>query len=265
MFENITVVAIHGNGGAESMIPSLNKSANALPGSQKLLITDKLLNTDIPQKLVYRSFGYPEYSQFVIYCLHEYIDTDYCLIVQDDGWVLNGFNWREEWLSYDYIGGATHAALEGDQFAIWYEWERLFKQPLVVQNGGFSLRSKRFLEAPSRYGITMRPLQDPMMNNEDVQLCCFLRPALESVGMKFAPLEESVLFSFEHLSPNLHKDVDLKKVFGHHGRFRKLVSNNQMKWLMPDEMMKNIVKEQDIFDLFVHYNYEIDRSSDVSH
>jgi len=260
MYENITVVAIHGNGGGESLIPALNKSADALPGSKRLLITDTKLYTEIPHKYVYRPFGYQEYSHFVVYCLHQYIDTDYCLIVQDDGWVLNADNWKDSWLKYDYIGGATHAALEGDQFAIWYHWEHLFKNPLVVQNGGFSLRSRRFLRAPSLYGITMRILDDPMMNNEDIQLCCFMRPALESVGVKFAPLEESVLFSFEHLSPNLHKDVDLKKVFGHHSRFRKLTGDNQMKWLMPDDLFKQIPREDEVLDLFKHYNYEIERA-----
>jgi hypothetical protein len=40
-----------------------------------------------------------------------------------------------------------------------------------------------------------------------------MRPALEKVGMKFAPESESKLFSFEHLHPEVHKDIDLKHVF----------------------------------------------------
>lgn len=260
-FKDITVVAIHGNGGIESMIPALERTAAGLPGCQKLLITNELVTTDIPQELVFQPIGYAGYSHFMVYCLHTYIKTEYALIVQDDGWALNADNWRDEWFNYDYIGGLTHAALDGNELRWGYQWAEMpnAKDMLVVQNGGFSLRSKEFLEAPSTYGITMIPQEMAELNNEDIQLCCMMRPSLEKVGMKFAPWEEAMLFSVEHLSPVLHKDLDLKKLFGHHSRFRRLQKDGSVKLHYTDEQIDMIPWEDRFIELLQHYGYSICR------
>lgn len=36
--------------------------------------------------------------------LNKYIETDYVLIVQYDGFILNPKAWMDEFLEYDYIG-----------------------------------------------------------------------------------------------------------------------------------------------------------------
>jgi hypothetical protein len=127
----------------------------------------------------------------------------------------------------------------------------------AVQNGGFSLRSKKFLEAPTKHGIVMIPQKMDELNNEDIQLCCLLRPALESVGIKFAPNEESKLFSFEHLYPTVHGNIDLKKIFGHHSRFRKLLNDKDIKIKLTQEEANNLVWEDKVFDLLKGYGYNL--------
>lgn len=256
-FKDITVVGIHGNGGIANEIPAVEKTAAGLPGCKTLLITDKLVKTKITQKLLAQPMDYQGYSEFVMYCLHFYITTPYVLIVQSDGWILNADNWDDRWFDYDYVGAYTHAALENNQFYMWYGWEGRTQNPLIVQNGGFSLRSKKFLEAPSRYGIVRKTQSEPTLNNEDVQLCCFMRPYLEKVGIKFAPFDVAKYFSFEHLSPNLHKDMDLKKFFGHHSRFRRLTGDNEMQWLLGKDEIKNIMREKEVYKLFKDYGYKI--------
>jgi len=256
-FENITVVVMHGNGGVAAEIPSLIKSSKALPGSKQLIITNVPLGTDIPQKLVHSTLNYMDIQDFMVYGLGDYIDTDYALIVQSDGWVLNADNWRDEWYNYDYIGGATHAALEDNKYYMWYSWVGQTKNPLVVQNGGFSLRSKKLLQAPVKYGITKKYQSNEMLYNEDIQLCCWMRPDLEKIGLKFAPMEESMYFSFEHLHPELHKDLDLMKVFGHHSRFRRLIDDNKMRWLLSDEQTAGIACEDKVYKMFQDYGYEL--------
>jgi hypothetical protein len=255
-YSDITIVSIHGNGGIQSAIPAIKKTNEALPGSQVLLITDIPVKSDYPQAILPTKLNYAEYSHFVIYCLHSYIKTKHCLIVQDDGWALNPQNWNDDWLKYDFIGGLTHAALCKDQYWMWYQWVGK-ENPLVVQNGGFSLRSKRFLEAPSKYGITMQPKDHSMLNNEDVQLCCFMRPALEKVGIRFAPDEVSKFFSFEHISDIVHKNVPLNKIFGHHSRFRQLLDDNKMLWKLTDKQTLEIQCETHVYKLFEDYGYEI--------
>jgi hypothetical protein len=257
-YSNITIVAIHGNGGAKSMIPSIERTARALPGAKKLLITDKLVDTNIEQKVLHQGLDYSGYSHFVIYCLHSFIDTEFALIVQDDGWALNPSAWRDKWLEYDYVGGLTHAAKCGDNFYVTgFQWVGRDDVQQIVQNGGFSLRSKRFLEAPSKYGITMHVKQQDIFQNEDVQLCCFMRPSLESVGLKFAPESEAVYFSFEHLDDTVHKDVDLSCVFGHHSRFRRLIDDNTINWLLSSDEMKSIKNEERVYELFNTLGYTI--------
>lgn len=258
-FEDITVVAIHGNGGIEREIPALRKNMAALPGCKGLIITNKLIDTDIPQKLVYQTLDYDSFQDFLLYGLFSYVDTDYVLISQSDGWILNPGNWRNEWFDYDYIGGYTHAAYIPSEQNFYTNFAWLGKpDPVVVQNGGLSLRSRRFLEAPTKYGIMKVPMQEKNLRNEDIQLCCWMRPALEKVGMKFAPKEESMLFSFEHLHKDLHTDFDLTKILGHHSRFRRLTGDNTMTYDIPASWNDTFPLEDKVVDLFEHYGYEID-------
>jgi hypothetical protein len=255
-YDQITVVAIYGDGRGNVAMPALEKTAACFPGCKKLLITNQHLAVDIPQKIC-GPLDYYGYSAFCMYALHSYIDTDYALIVQHDGWALSADNWKDDWLNYDYIGGLVHAALVGEQFYTNFGWIGK-PNPIVIQNGGFSLRSKKFMQALVHNGILPKMYNIAMLNNEDVQLTGFLRPALEKVGIKFAPDEEATMFAFEHLSPTIHKDVDLTKVFGHHSRFRSLVDDKTMLWKLDQNTTNEIPWELKVYDLFSdHYSYRI--------
>lgn len=257
-FKDITVVGIHGKNGVESMISAVERTAESLPGVKKLLITNVKIDSDIPQKLVYQEMDYVGYSHFLVYCLHQYIETEYVLIVQDDGWALNGENWDDKWFEYDYIGALTHSALVGDRFLMKYTWVPYKDNAVVVQNGGFSFRSRALLEAPSKYGIVMKVQEHAVLNNEDVQLCCFMRSALEGVGMKFATNEDSIMFSFEHLERSIvHNGIDLRKVFGMHSKVRKLVSKNVIKLGITREQCSMMPGENEIIELLREYDYEL--------
>jgi hypothetical protein len=258
-FEDITVVAIYGDGRGKVAVPAITKTVEALPGARPLLITNTELDvTMIPQMMISSSLDYQGYSEFVMYSLHNYIDTKYALIVQHDGWALNGENWNDDWFNYDYIGGPSHAALlSNGEFHTQYNWTKREEGKLVVQNGGFSLRSKAFLEAPSKYGIMRRHFPEDILNNEDVQLCCFLRGAMQSVGIKYAPDEVAKYFSFEHFGPP-HEGMDITQIFGHHSRFRQLLSNGEMLYKMTTEQRQQVMGEVNAFNMFQnHYGYTI--------
>lgn len=255
-YDNITVVAIYGNGQGESAVPALNKTAAALPGSRKLLLTDKYLPVGIDQKII-GPLDYCGYSNFCMYALGEFIETDFALIVQHDGWALNPDAWKDSWLEYDYIGGLVHAGREGDKFVEGFNWKYM-QNPLVVQNGGFSLRSKAFMHALTKHGIMPTLYQAPILNNEDVQLCCFLRPQLEARGLVFAPNDEALMFSFEHLDPTVHAEVDIAQIFGHHSRFRTLHDDNTMIWHLSEHDTDRVPMERTVHDLFKnHYKYNM--------
>ena len=70
----------------------------------------------------------PEYSKFIIKELYKHINTNYALITQHDGWVLNGNSWSSDFLNFDGIGSA---------------W--LYEDQRNNFNGGFCLMSKKLL------------------------------------------------------------------------------------------------------------------------
>jgi hypothetical protein len=112
-----------------------------------------------------------EYEQFVAKEMRHHVGTDHALIVQWDGYVLNGSAWDDEFLKYDFVG------------APWF-WDG------VVGNAGFALVSKRLLEELARDEYEASPF--------DVNLCRRYRKQLEERGFKFAPLELAGRFSVEN-------------------------------------------------------------------
>jgi len=113
------------------------------------------------------------YSKFMIQELHKYVDTDFALCTQWDAWVLNADAWTDDFLKYDYIG------------APWW-----FGDEKNVGNGGFSLRSKKFLQASSRL-----PIKN--FHPEDLILCRTYKTLLLSAGCTFAPEGLASQFSLE--------------------------------------------------------------------
>ena len=78
------------------------------------------------------------------------------LLVQDDGHVVNPNLWKKEFLNFDYIGAPWPSSK--NWLKRWNKYEdsatkaikRNFKKNRVG-NGGFSLRSKKFLEYSSQF------------------------------------------------------------------------------------------------------------------
>jgi hypothetical protein len=114
-----------------------------------------------------------EYSKFVFKGLADYIQTDFCMIVQHDGFVLNPYLWQDAFLDYDYIGAPW-----------WYQ------DGHNVGNGGFSIRSRRLMLE------LLEPFYDDV-HPEDDRICRKYRKRLESKGFTFAPEWLAKQFSWE--------------------------------------------------------------------
>jgi hypothetical protein len=218
-----------------------------MPGAKAMLISPERPDGTPAwvQHVPIRPFGYMEYSLFVLYVLHRFIETDFALIVQDDGWVLSGANWRSEFLNWDIIGAPVHLARvvgqTSDVFHTGFQWEpfvgRADSRVDVVYNGGFTLRSKRLLEAPKRLGLPVvippvskivgPPWQmqwDADIVLEDVHLCTVMRSELEQAGIRFAPLALAREFAIEQVGGDFHESLDFGRLFGQHSKYRRLVS-----------------------------------------
>jgi hypothetical protein len=192
-----------------------------------------------------------------MYCLHLYIKTSHCLIVQDDGWVLNGKNFLPEYYDYDYIGAPAHAGYNDGKLYFSFAWTKdPDAQPVL--NGGFSLRSKRFLRCLAKRGIMYAFFSTEPLCNEDVQICTFLRPKLEKLGMRFAPTDVALNFSMEYAGPQLHDKIKFNKLLGHHGPSRKLVSNNHIQITKPLSEVSNYYREMEFLDWLQNKGYTVE-------
>lgn len=124
-------------------------------------------------------------------------DTDFALCVQKDGFIINPQKWDPLWLNYDYLGAPWPAT-----------WPNINKWDNLVGNGGFSLRSKKFVECSKR----AYPLWNQTMNS-DVFLCRVMYQCFMDLGIHYAPIPVADGFSWEA------RDDGIKgKAFGfHHG------------------------------------------------
>lgn len=226
----LTVVAISGHNDGAATLPSLSHSLRELPGARGLLVSPQQ-PANLPAHIRWaaiQAMTYRQYSLFVMYCLAHFIETEYALIVQEDSWVLDGRNWRSEFLHYDYIGAPCHAALVKDIIFMHYSWTDQ-PDPIIIQNGGFSLRSRKLLLAPAQHGVMYNFHDAQPIPNEDVQLSGLFRRKLEGLGLRFAPDDLAKTFSIEYLGAGFHDDLDFGRLFGIHGQSRKLVAEKQVK------------------------------------
>jgi len=151
--------------------------------------------------------GHGNYDKFVITELYKYIDTDFCMIVQRDGFFINPESWDAQFLEYDYIG------------APWGDGG--------VGNGGFSIRSKRLLEFVANHPLSKDPSFS--FSPEDGKICSEYRhgkDGLRSFGFTDAPTDIARKFSIEGHIPVT------KETFGFHGKhtfqFNKYALENEL-------------------------------------
>jgi hypothetical protein len=229
--DQLTIVSVYGHNNGASAIPSILKSMKELKGSKGLLISLEK-PSKLPKKIAWKRchfIDYLGYSLFMMHGLYAYIETDYCLVVQDDGWVLNGKNFKPEYYDYDYIGAPSHCAFGDGNLYLQFSWTQATEPVKVVQNGGFSLRSKRFLEACNKHGIMHLNSNEIHGWNEDAQLSSILKPVLQSYGYKYCPDEIAKYFSIEYVGLGFHEEnFDYNKLLGHHAQTRKLASTNHV-------------------------------------
>jgi hypothetical protein len=91
-----------------------------------------------------------------------------------------------------------------------------------------------------------------------VQLCTFLRPQLEKLGMKFAPLEVALNFSIEYAGPRIHDKIKFDNLLGHHGPSRKLLPNNHIQITKPLSEVSNYYREMEFLDWLQDKGYTVE-------
>lgn len=116
------------------------------------------------------------------------IRTSHFLVMQWDSWIINPWQWTDDFLNYAYIGapwGYPH---------------------YNVGNGGFSLR-----ETELALHVGSKPEIYPLLHPEDDTLCRLYRHSLEGSGFNWPSDDLARRFSFECTGP-----IEKAKHFGFH-------------------------------------------------
>lgn len=190
---NLTVVIVDCSNQGRA-ISAIQKTLKQITPEKTLFFTDIDISVPNVETIVIPKIKTKdEYSFFMLKKLYSYITTEYALIIQHDGYVLNGNKWCNCFLKYDYIGAKW----------LFPETER------CVGNGGFSLRSKKLLDVVAKDNFISCTQQ------EDDTLCRLYGEYLEQkYSIKFAPPSIADSFSFELNEP-------VQKTFGFHGYFHQ--------------------------------------------
>jgi hypothetical protein len=177
----------------ELTVQALRASMAQCEFESVLLLSDcDLRLEDIEVVRIERIASKEDYSRFLFRQLGDCFGSDHLLMVQWDGYVVDGSRWDDAFLLFDYVGAPWPPGVIRD--APQYD----------VGNGGFSLRSRSLLQA----------LHDPAItpdHPEDAVICRSYRPYLETRhGVAFAPRNIADRFAYEHVEP-------AAPTFGFHG------------------------------------------------
>jgi hypothetical protein len=180
----------------EATVAAMRASMDQVDFGEALLFTD-VATTKLPRGIrriaISPLRSGRDYSEFLLGGLAEHVRSDHCLVVQWDGFVIDAVQWDPGFLDHDYIGAP---------------WPQ-FRDGHDVGNGGFSLRSRRLLEA----------CRSPAFRHahpEDVAIGRLNRGMLErDHAIRFADRATAERFAFE-------RTVSGSRTFGFHGVFNMI-------------------------------------------
>jgi hypothetical protein len=159
-----------------------------------------------------------EYSLFMISRLHEFVDTEFVLIFQYDGFILNPNAWTDEFLKYDYIGSPWLV----QDWSLRFGFTKEMIGTMMVGNGGFCIRSKKLIQFTSQLHEAGNLEK---YNPEDIAICLWNKDLIEKNGFKIAPVSLAKKFGFEGENDESDK---WNGQFGFHG-FRWTDISNWIK------------------------------------
>jgi hypothetical protein len=159
-----------------------------------------------------------DYSELLLTGISEYVDGTYVLVIQWDSFIVHPHLWSDDFLRYDYIGPV---------------WPHHPESP--VGNGGFSLRSKKLLNAIQQPGFVKK-------HPEDYCICADNKKFLEQHDVHIAPVSIAEQFAVERTSWH--------QAFGFHGffNFGRVLSDAELKAFI-NILPENYLSGLDSYDL----------------
>lgn len=212
---SVTLCCI-GNINHDLMTFAIEKSIKTIePDCVKVFCDTNLKITNTEHIYLPENFTRDSYSLFVLKDLYKYIDTTHVVIIQYDGFAVNKTYWSTNFLKYDYVGTTTHSnfkPLKSTLDTLTSYYPVVTSKSWYSLGGGFSLRSKKLLEATasSKFDPYIRIEHDTFLC-EDISVGILYKSMLENnYGIVFGSVEDSIYWGSEHLT-------GYKECLGFHG------------------------------------------------
>jgi hypothetical protein len=210
--DNVTLVSVVGHEKyLEPTVTAMLKCMSLVEFKKIKLLSTNDIKLDNIEVIKIPTLTKEDYARFCLYKLPEYIDTDYCLTMQHDGFIIDINYWDNNYLKFDYIGSP---------------W--LSERYNNVGNGGFSLRSQKFLHSAKTLEYNSAIQFQPhipagkLVTPEDWFACNYSYRKMLDMNVRFADILTAYKFAVEH--PSNIKVYDRDKLetyhsFGFHGDF----------------------------------------------
>jgi len=165
-------------------------------GAVKLIsdITPDILPDGIVHEYTDKMSNIDEWNHDIIYKLGGHIDTEFAILIHDDGFIINPTMWRDEFLDYDYIGAPW--SMPQDDFSF-----RDINGEIIRVGNSVSLRSKKLIDLAPKLNLEWEAFHG--FTNEDGFICVNYRHIYKDHGMKFADIDVAKYFSHETPIPEI--------------------------------------------------------------
>jgi hypothetical protein len=192
---NVTLVGIDGVGDDTRLIKALKYSSKDITFGDIKVFSCSNHDITIGKTIKIDKMSWDECQYFTLNNIVDYIDTEYIIIVQNDGFIVNKNHWSFKFFNYDYIGAPWSSNMLYINTQRWSLAHQRLKESMckyTVGNGGFSMRSKKLLNV-------VKNMYNKEYENipEDVVISICMRKQLETFGCKFPDTITAANFSCE--------------------------------------------------------------------
>ena len=188
--ENVTLIALT-SVKLEQTVKALEYSCKGIKFGQVKLVSD-IKPDDLPNYITHeftnKMSNIDEWNYAAIYELGKHVDTEFAILIHDDGFIVNPELWQDDFLNYDYIGAPW--PIPNDNFSF------LDINGEIIRCGNsVSLRSKKLIDLPVKLNMEWKSFHG--YYNEDGFICVNNRHIYKKHGMKFADIDVAKYFSHE--------------------------------------------------------------------
>ena len=219
--ENVTLILMT-SVKLEKSIKALMYSCRGIEwGAVKLVSHEKPGNLpkEITHEFCPKMSNIDEWNYAAIYELPKHVNTEFAMLIHDDGFVVNPESWRPEFLEYDYIGAPWPLPAPNDKVSY-----RDIDGELIRVGNSVSLRSKKLLDLPIEIDLEWKSFHG--FYNEDGFIAVNYRHVYKKHGMKFAHMDVAKHFSHENMIPEIngikpfafHKHFGTNNIYPNYGK-----------------------------------------------